>query len=129
MALKAKLKVDATISLDDDQKNLIWSMTDTALNQIIRSDMTVHSAGVVSVAALGTVVIPMGDVGHAYMVIVQVNRECKVIVNGGAEKITVKAYGSYKGLFVLHGEITALSVENMESTAAAQVEYCLVGVE
>jgi hypothetical protein len=129
MSLTAKMKVDLVLSLDEDQKNLLWSFTDTALNQIVRSDMTVHSAGVVRIAALATVAIPMGDVGHGYMVLIATDKEVQIKVNGGTDKVTVKPYGSYKGLWVLHGEITAVSVENKESTAVAQVEYCIAGIE
>jgi|2_EtaG_2_1085320.scaffolds.fasta_scaffold73439_2 hypothetical protein len=129
MALYGKLDVDIEVALDSDYKNLLFKMTDDTLNTVIRTDLTVHSAGVAQVAASpGTFTVPMGDVLTGNLVVIKSDKEIRVTLNGGAEYVTVKPSGSYKGCLVLHGEITAVSVAN-QATAAAQVEYCIVGAE
>lgn len=127
MALTAKLETDLVVSLDAEQKNILWSLTDLSLNQIVRSDLTVHNAGVAQLAALGTLALPMGDVGTGAILMLRSSAEVSVNLNGGAEAITVKSSAAYKGLLVLHGAFTAVSVT--AGAAAAQVEYCFVGTE
>lgn len=127
MPLTSKFEVDLVVSLDAEQKNILWSLTDLSLNQIVRSDLTVHNAGVAQVAALGTMVLPMGDVGTGAILMLRSSAEIAVYLNGGAEPIVVKPLAAYKGMLVLHGEFTAVSVT--ADAAAAQVEYCFVGTE
>lgn len=127
MALTSKLEVDLVVSLDDEQKNILWSLTDVALNQVVRSDLTVHSAGVAKLLAAGSLALPMGDVGTGAILMLRADKEVSVFLNGGAEAITVKPLGAYKGMLVLHGAFTAVSVT--AAAAAAQVEYCFVGAE
>lgn len=129
MALYAKLDVDFVVALDSDYKNLLFKLTDDVLNTVIRTDLTVHSAGVAQVAASpGTFTVPMGDVLTGKLVVIKADQEVQVTLNGGSEYVTIKPSGAYKGAMTLHGEITAVSVAN-QGTVAAQVEYCIVGSE
>ena len=129
MALYAKLDADLTVALDSNYRNILWKFTDDTLNTVIRTDLTVQSSGVAQVAATTTYALPMGKVVKGKVVLVKVDQECRVRLNGGTEYITVKPSGTYKGLLQLHGEITAISVQNQHATLATQVEYCIVGSE
>jgi len=129
MTLTAKLETDLIVSLDTDQKNILWSMTDTALNQIVRSDLTVHSAGVASVAASASMTLPLNDVAAGKIMILRSDKRVGVKINGSVTEIVIGPSGTYKGLMVLHGEFAAVIVTNKDTVNATQVEYCFVGLE
>jgi len=129
MSIYSKMDVDFVVATDASYKNLVWSRENDALNQVIRTDQTVHSAGVASIAPSGSFVVPMGDVGTGTMLLIRADQEITAVFNGGAEEITVKPIGAYPGLLALNGELTALTLANQSATSSATVEYCVVGVE
>lgn len=130
MPLTAKLEVDLVVSTDDEQKNVLWGMSDKSLNQIVRDTLTVHSAGVASIAAAGSLTIPMGDVGTGAILHMRSDREVVVKLEAGAEEqVTIKPQGAYKGILVIHGEFTGVVATNKDGTNSAEVHYCIVGVE
>jgi hypothetical protein len=129
MTLTAKLETDLIVSLDTDQKNTLWSMTDTALNQIVRSDLTVYSAGVASVAASASMTLPLNDVAAGKILILRSDKRVGVKINGSVTEIVIGPSGTYKGLMVVHGEFTTVIVTNKDTVNATQVEYCFVGLE
>jgi hypothetical protein len=125
----AKLEPRLVLALDSEYKNVLWECDDETLNQAIRSDLTVHSAGLAQVAASSSQVLPMGDVGTGKVMLIRADREVRLTLNGGAEYVTIKPLASYKGFLLLHGEFTAVTAANQDASNAAKVEYCLIGVE
>ena len=123
--MKATLKIEAIVSTDDDQKNLLWKEDDDTLNTVVRTDVTVQSSGVATVAASASFSVPFGDVTTGYILKLTSDAEITVIFNGGAETITVKGTAAYRGLLALHGEFTQI---DLTAVAAANVRYCVVGV-
>jgi len=129
MALYGKLDVDFTIALDSNYKNILAKFTDDTLNTIIRTDLTVYSQGVAQVAVSpGSFTVPMGDVLTGKILLLKVNQEVNVRLNGSVTDINVKPSGTYKGILVLHGEFTAILVTNAAATAC-QLEYAILGSE
>ena len=128
------LKVNPKIELakDSSYKQKIWERIDSTLNGIIRVDMSEYNAGLPTLGVNGggteSLALPFGGVVTANFVHIQVTKECTLVLNGGAETITIKPFGAYPGIFTLHGEITAVVVENQDTENSCDVEYLVVGV-
>ncbi len=123
--MKATLKIEAVVSTDADQKNLLWKEDDDALNTVVRTDLTVENSGVATVALGATYTIPFGDVVGGRILKISSDAEITVKLNGSSDGIVVKESGAYRGLLALHGEFTSITVT---AVAAANVRYCVVGV-
>lgn len=123
--MKATLKIEAIVSTDDDQKNLLWKEDDDTLNTIVRTDLTVQSSGVATVGAAATFSVPFGDVVGGRILKLSTDAEVTVSLSGGTA-ITVVGTSSYRGLIALHGEFTSITV--IAGVAAANVRYCVVGI-
>lgn len=131
------LKVNPKIELakDSSYKQKVWERIDSSLNSIVRSDMEEYSSGLPTLGVNGggseSLALPFGGVTTAHFVHVQVTKECTLVLNagaGGTDTITIKPYGAYPGIFVLHGEITGVTVENQDANNSCDVEYLIVGV-
>jgi len=128
--MKAQAQVAMTVATDDDLKDILWKYTDEALNTIIRTDLTTHSAGVARLAStdLANHTVPFGDVAVGALLFISTDVEVTVLLNAGAEAITIKPSGSYRGMLFLHGAFTS-AIITKPTTGTANVRYCVVGEE
>jgi hypothetical protein len=124
--MKATMAVEVVISTDTDQKNILWKEDDDTLNKVIRTDFTVQSSGVATVAAGVTFTVPFGDIATGYLLKISADASVTVKLNGSSDGITVVGDSSYRGLLALHGSFTAVTVT--AGAAAANVRYCVAGV-
>jgi len=127
--MKATAQVDLIVATDDDLKNILWKETDESLNKIIRTDLTVHSAGVARLASTGSnFTIPFGDIITGKILFISSDVEVGVKIDASATAVTVSPSGSYRGFLMLHGSFASALVVK-PSTGTANVRYCVVGLE
>jgi len=124
--MRATLKIEAIVSTDADQKNLLWKENDDTLNTVIRDDLTVENSGVATLAIAATFAVPFGDVVGGRILKISTDASIVVTLNGAAAGLTVVGDSSYRGLLALHGEFTSISI--LCGAAAANVRYCIVGI-
>jgi hypothetical protein len=128
MTLYAKLEANLRVALDSEYKQLLWEMVDDSLNQIVRTTLTVHSAGVASIAALASYTVPMGDVTTGAILLARANQQVALKFNGGTDEVTLMPQNAYPGMILLHGAFTGLVATNKDASDAASLEFCIVGV-
>jgi len=128
--LKANPKID--VARDSGYKQILWQRKDDSLNQIIRTDLTEQSSGVLVLTPSGGATpsrtIPLGSMTTGNFLHLQCDQEVTLVFNGGAETLTVKGLGTYPGFITLHGEFTAIVVANQSAAESCEVDYLLLGV-
>jgi len=126
MALYLKLNPQITLASDSGYKQKFWDRTDAGLNVILRTDLTEQSSGVLRINPAASVAVPFGSVATAALVHLECDQQCGVVLNGGAESVTIQGSGSYPGMLTLHGTCTGAVVTN-NGTSVAEVAYLVVG--
>jgi len=131
--MRAKVNIEIQVADDADLNNLFFERIKTSLNALIRDDCNAVNAGTarLSASAGGTPSFTpnLGDVVTGYILFLQADKECTVVLNGGAETQTIKPSGAYPGQLFIHGSFTASPViENQSTTDVCTLTYCIVGI-
>jgi hypothetical protein len=131
--MRAKVTTSMVVSTDTDQYQILWSRTRESLNALIRDDLDVQSSGVAKLAANGgsgdSITLPMGDITTGYLLFVEVDKNCTIVLDGGAETQKIRPSGAYPGQMLIHGHFTSAPVVENQAAEICTVEYCLVGTE
>ena len=131
--MRAKVNIEIQVATDSDMNNLLFDRIKTSLNQLILDDCNAQNGGQARLSASGggtpSFTPNLGDVVTGKLLFLQADKECTVVLNGGAETHTIKPSGAYPGQLFIHGEFTASPVvTNVNTTDVCTLTYCIVGI-
>ena len=133
MTMRVKANLELQVATDTEMNNLLFERTKESLNALIRNDCNAQNSGVARLSASGggtpSFTPDLGDIVTGKVLFLQVDKECTVVLNGGADDTKLTPEGAYQAQLFLHGEFTAAPViTNVHTTEVCTLTYCLVGI-
>lgn len=124
MAIRVKHKVGVNIGLDTGMKDTLL-VTDDTLSEVILDGFDHAVSNIISVDALATEALSLGDLTTVRGLYLKVNADCIVRLNGSTDDIQLKVGGTGQpAKLFLEATITQVEVE---AIAALTGVYCLWG--
>ena len=124
MRLKTTVRVQAF--LDTTMKRALFN-DDATLSQMQTDGYTKQANSVLSIAPEATESLSFGDVTLVKGLYLEVDQEAKVRVNGGDALQMRMAVGATKAKLFLEADVSQVTVENTDDTAALTGFMCCWG--
>lgn len=128
--MRVQHSVSLVISDDTAQKIKQFDHADSQQIKTVTDAFTHNNCGILTIAAAATESIPFADVADARGMYLEVDGDCTVQVNGGAEdrlmKVDPAGGATAKARMLTEEALTAATVENT-GTAVLKVIYAVWG--
>lgn len=126
MTIRLAHKVRPQIYADTAKKNTLFAPDDT-LSEVVIDSFTKHSSNNITVAALASEDLPLGDITAIKGLYLQVDADCIVKLNGGTEEIQIRAQGTTSPSAKLFIEADVNQVNVTAASAVLNGTICIWG--
>lgn len=129
MAIRLKHRVFVQASRDIAGKQKLFYQ-DSDLSEVTADNFERMASGNLSIAALATESVPLGDVDAVKGIYLEVSQQCNVRINGSADDIIMTPPSGVSGTaakLFLEAVISQVEIENTNADSALTGVYCVWG--